>query len=132
MPELPTELADALPQSSIDAFAKVYPERPADSSELLAGLIRSHLEVVDQAALGEAVDTHLARVLADRLLKLLESWELLSEDERAAAHATVTYYVLSDDADGDLKSPTGFEDDAHVANACFTFLGRPDLFIEMD
>lgn len=132
MADVPAELAESLPEGTANAFARVYPDHPAPSPELLLGLIKSHLEVVDQAASGQCVDAHLARVIADRLLKLLESWELFEEPERAAAHAAVTYFVISDDAASDLDSSTGFEDDAQVANACFAHLGRADLLIDLD
>ncbi len=132
MAEVPSELVDSLPEGTADAFEQVFPDQPAASPELLVGLIRSHLEVVGHASTGEYVDTHLARVIADRLLKLLEAWDLFEETERAAAHAAVTYFVINEDAASDLNSPTGFDDDAQVANACFSFLGRADLLIDLE
>ena len=131
MADIPEEMIEALPEGSLEAFDKLYPERPANA-EFLGGLIRRHLEAVDGAAGKAYVDAHLARVIADRLLKLMESWDVFSESEQAVVHATVHYFVLNEDAAGDLSSATGFEDDAQVANACASFLGRPDLLIDLD
>ena len=132
MADIAPEFLKLLPDRTSEAFERVVPDNAASSSELLIGLIRSHLSVVAEAASGELVDTHLARVIADRLLKMLESWDQYSDAYRQLAHATVTYFVMNDDADCDLSSPTGFDDDAQIANALFTYLGRVDLLIDLD
>jgi len=132
MADIAPEFLKLLPERTAEAFERVVPDHASPSPELLIGLIRSHLDVVAEAETGEFVDTHLARVIADRLFKMLESWEQFSDAYRQLAHATVTYFVMNDDADCDLSSPTGFDDDAEIANALFTYLGRVDLLIDLD
>lgn len=131
MPEIPHELIAALPAGAGRTFSELFPEDPG-SPELLAGLIRRHLEVVDDASSrGAAVNVDLAHRLADGLLQLVDAWESLAGEARAAVHAAAHYFVLTRDGASDFDSPTGFEDDARVANACFQYIGRPDLQVEI-
>lgn len=126
----PDDLLDELPPAARETFARVYPETaPASAGPLLASVQR-HLEEARRAArANEFVDTSLADAIADRLRQVLAGWDTLTAPQRAAVSATVSYFALSDDAEDDLDSVLGFEDDAHVFNACARFLGRPDLQI---
>lgn len=42
----------------------------------------------------------------------------------------IGYFLELDDAEPDLKTPDGFEDDRQVANIVFEAIGRPELVVE--
>jgi len=76
---------------------------------------------------GDDVDPTLATALADAALRLLGSLgEQSPESTRRAVQAAVRYFVIEDDADGDLDSILGLDDDAEVMNAVLRQLGHAD------
>jgi uncharacterized membrane protein YkvA (DUF1232 family) len=79
------------------------------------------------------VDFALAEELAKRSVKLLErSAPDPSEANRQLIQAAVRYFVENDDAEDDLNSVVGFNDDAQVMNAVATYLGYPDLLVHLE
>ena len=69
-------------------------------------------------------DPQLARSLADAALKLLGTLnEDTPEPTRRLVQAAVRYFVIEDDADSDLGSILGLDDDAEVLNAVLRHLG---------
>src|SRR5689334_13527183 len=112
------KLIDALPPAARRAFAAVYPSEPA-TQETLSNRIRDYTaEIGDAARRNEFVDVTLSSAIVERLVRLLSEWDALAASERAIVHAAVEYYLLRDDAEDDLDSVLGFEDDARVLNAC--------------
>ena len=58
-------------------------------------------------------------------MKLLSSVKDDTPDaERLAIQAAVRYFVLEDDAESDLNSVIGLDDDAEVVNAVLRHLGH--------
>jgi hypothetical protein len=132
MPTVPPHLLDALPASARAAFERVYPDVPGSQEELRAR-IEAHVALADQATRTDAfVDQHLAHVIADRLGTVLGAWPTLSVGARRVLHAAIAYFALREDAEDDMSSVLGFEDDAQVTNACLRALKRPDLEIDME
>lgn len=129
---IPTSLLDALPASARAAFEAAYPDVP-DTAAVLGARIDAHLASVDRAlANNEFVDRHLAEVIAHRLRTVLDAWDALDADDRRILHTAIAYYALRDDAEDDMTSVLGFEDDARVVNVCLRALGRSDLEIDLD
>jgi hypothetical protein len=75
-------------------------------------------------------DPQLARGLADASLKLLGTLnEDTPEPTRRLVQAAVRYFVIEDDADSDLDSILGLDDDAEVLNAVLRRLGYQDWIV---
>ena len=78
------------------------------------------------------VDPALARGLAEASLRLLGT---LSDDTpettRHLIQAAVRYFVIEDDADSDLDSILGLDDDAEVVNAVLRHLGRESWLVQV-
>jgi hypothetical protein len=77
-------------------------------------------------------DPQLARSLADASLKLLGTLnEDTPEPTRRLVQAAVRYFVIEDDADSDLDSILGLDDDAEVVNAVLRHLGYQDWIVNI-
>lgn len=72
------------------------------------------------------LDIETARDVADRCTRLLQSTDDSAEPERwKLVQAAALYFVLEDDAHGDIRSPSGFDDDRAVVEAVEVLLGPP-------
>ncbi len=77
------------------------------------------------------VDPALAQALCDASIRLLGSLNDNSPESTVRLiQAAVQYFVLEDDADGDLDSILGLDDDAQVMNAVIDKLGLSDWRVE--
>lgn len=78
------------------------------------------------------VDPALARGLAEASLRMLGT---LSDDTpestRRLVQAAVRYFVIEDDADSDLDSILGLDDDAEVINAVLRHLGHDKWLVQI-
>ncbi|MEZ5342091.1 MAG: hypothetical protein R2706_11775 [Acidimicrobiales bacterium] len=101
------------------------------SAELveLAGVVELHLNQVRELAV-EATDLEAAERIADALFTLLSAPTGYAPDERALLRGAVEYFLLAEDASGDIVSPVGFDDDRAVVNTVLIELERPDLLLE--
>jgi hypothetical protein len=80
----------------------------------------------------DEVDPALAQALCGASNKLLGSLnERSPESTRRLVQGAVRYFVLEDDADSDLDSILGLDDDALVMNAVMNKLGHPDWCVEL-
>jgi uncharacterized membrane protein YkvA (DUF1232 family) len=106
-------------------------DAPSASERELASSIDVYLEVVRQRAQRqEFVDLALATRIA-RSAKLMIG--ALSPDTpadvRGLVQAAIRYFVLEEDAEADISSPIGFDDDRDVFNAVARFMSRDDLCV---
>jgi hypothetical protein len=73
----------------------------------------------------DEVDAVLARELVSACTKLLGTAnDSMPEHHRRAIQAAVRYFVIEEDADSDLASVLGLDDDAEVVNAVLQYLGH--------
>lgn len=98
----------------------------------VAGLrseISDYVADLTRAALAtEFIDLDTARLVATLCGRLLDRLAPDSPDEhRRAVQAAVRYFVLPDDAESDIESPIGFDDDLAVVEAVAQHVGADDL-----
>jgi hypothetical protein len=99
------------------------------SLHTLTDEIREYLVELDES-LGshEFLDLETAKTVAkvcERLLAALP--ENASNGERQLVQIAVRYFIEDEDAEGDLSSPIGFDDDAEVVAAIARELGLEDV-----
>lgn len=128
MGSLQTLLA-GLPRAASSHFERLLDETPRTFAELRAELDDHVVQIQSASGANEFLDAALALAIASSCRALLEHTETGSGHERALAQAAVRYFVLDDDADHDLESVCGLDDDAMVCNAVARELGREDLVI---
>jgi hypothetical protein len=108
--------------------------KPASVDDLhrQRGRLQTHLDVMEERSFEfEHVALELAHTIAAHLSTMVDESGSLSAEQRATLRAAIEYFVISADAEHDLASPIGLEDDAIVANAAFEMLGRPDLVVQI-
>ncbi|SDE49842.1 hypothetical protein SAMN04488504_107299 [Myxococcus virescens] len=89
----------------------------------LASAIAAHLEAVDEAQRSnEFIDLEKARSLAQLARQLTERLETLPPQRRIIAAAAILYFVTPDDAEDDLASSVGFDDDTEVLQSALRYL----------
>lgn len=98
---------------------------------LLRMQVQDYRQVVHQAAREkEFVDVDLADHIADACLELLDGvTKGAPQVERRLVQVAIRYFVEEEDADDDMASIFGFDDDAAVLNAVLNYLGREDLSV---
>ncbi len=124
MPDLPVNL----PEGTQEVFAKYLSASPAPR-EMLSNQIAAYLESVSHASgENEFLDLATARKLGRGLNHLLRD---CSDVQLPYVQAATSYFINSDDANPDLESMLGFDDDAEVFNAVCHHLGRADLEVDI-
>lgn len=124
-----------LRQVPVDAqatFRRLLSSTLQGGAELSANVHRYRTTITKAATRNEFIDITLAYAIADRLTLLLDRYEDLPPDHQSVVSAAVAYFVLPQDAEDDLDSVLGFEDDAMVLNACLDYIGAPDLKIPIE
>lgn len=105
-------------------------KRPVSPPHILGQAITEHLAEIEGSP-GDLVDRPLAREIAATLQRVIaELWTSLDAPQQRLVQLAADYFVSDDDAEADLESPLGLEDDALVLNLVLAALGRPDLVIE--
>lgn len=113
-----------LPPALQDVYRRFLPERPL-TRELLIARVRSYLDTLCRADnRQDNLDVATSSDLGRGLLRLLRE---CPEEGLPHAQAAVSYFVKSDDADPDLGSLHGFDDDAVVFNCVCRHLQLPQL-----
>ncbi len=119
------DLPSGLPSETRDVYRE-YLERPVLTRELLIAKVRRYIQTISDAARQNRLDIGTAGELGAGLLRLLRDCE---DSQLGHAQAAVLYFMESDDAEPDLDSPSGFDDDAQVYNAVCQHLGMPDYSV---
>jgi hypothetical protein len=79
-----------------------------------------------------AFDLPLATAIADALIAALDRIDSFTPRELNLLSGAISYFLVIDDEDHDLKSPNGFEDDRAVANIVLEAIGVPELRVVGD
>lgn len=118
---LPTDL----PPETREVYT-AYLTRPVLTRELLIAKVRGYIQTISDVARERKLDIGTAGELGAGLLRLLRDCE---DAQLRHAQAAVLYFMESDDAEPDLTSASGFDDDAEVFNAVCRHLGFPDYSV---
>ena len=113
-------------------FASMCEALPADETAQLAGEVAQHLaEIRNALRMNEFLDIALAEQIAGALTALLAGYEMLPEEHKALVVGATRYFVATQDAESDLTSVLGCDDDAEVLNYVLDFMGREDMKVEL-
>ncbi len=105
---------------------------PTSIEELtqLPDVVELHLDHIRTS--GEAnTDVEMAEAIGTSLTAVLAEADAFGDHERALVRGAVEYFLLAEDASGDLNDVLGFDDDARVLNAVLSRLDRPQYRIEL-
>ncbi len=112
-------------------FRSLCLETSAEDLQGLTEVVQLHMaQITDQDS--PTADMEMAERIAGSLLSLLASKTDFQANERALIRGAVEYFLLADDASGDLDDPLGFDDDARVLNSVLGRIDRSDLAIDLD
>ena len=117
----------------MDAQAELDKRKVPTSVDDLDGLrprLAEHLAQVQNVDY-EFAQVELAERIVANLNTAIDGAEDLNEEALDTLGAAVAYFVSSKDAESDLRSPIGLEDDAFVVNEAFLLIGRDDLAIDV-
>lgn len=124
---------DGIPAASMELWTKLLDEDLKPVHELVKEVKTYQHAIAQRSTVRNAdVDPTLANALADASMKLLTTIKDDStEERRRAIQAAVRYFVIEDDADSDLDSILGLDDDAEVLNAVLKHLGHDAWLVEV-
>ena len=122
---------DDVPEGAREVVEALLLEPTVPEAALLVEL-SAHLETIHAAAgQNEFLDVSLALRLTEVSRALIGESRRRDDGARRLVQAAVRYFIIDDDADPDLESVCGLDDDAEVCNAVARALGRNDLIIEI-
>jgi hypothetical protein len=124
------DLEDLLNPDEQARFRRLCLDTAADELAQLAGVVELHLEHIRNHD-NPSTDVETAERIAASLMALLSSDGAFDAGDRALIRGAVEYYLLADDASGDLDDNLGFDDDARVLNSVLRRINRPDLVVKL-
>lgn len=117
---------DSLPLETKEIYQR-FLRRPLATRGMLTRMTMEYLQVVGRVLTehdSQALKT--AQGVGDGLICLLRD---CSEDDLPYVQAATLYFASSEDAQPDVESDDGFDDDAEVFNAVCRMLERSDLIV---
>ncbi|MGB5759621.1 MAG: hypothetical protein WBM50_22090 [Acidimicrobiales bacterium] len=96
----------------------------------LTTVIDMHLDHIRRDA-GPTTDVETAEMIGDALGRLLRSEIDFDAEARAQIRGAVEYFLLTDDAAGDLEDVLGFDDDARVVNTVLNRIGHSEFAVDL-
>ena len=113
-----------------DRFRRLCLPTTAEDLAALPEVVELHLTQIEAEA-GPNADLETAQAIGRSLIALLGAGLTFDDDQRALVRGAVEYFLLVDDASGDLNDVLGFDDDARVLNSVLDRIGQPQLKIEL-
>lgn len=124
------DLHDLLRPDEQRRFRRLCLDTSQDELEQLIDVVDLHLEHIRRDA-GPATDVETAELIGDSLTKLLRSELEFDDSARSQIRGSVEYFLLTDDASGDMEDALGFDDDARVLNAVLDRIGHPEFAVDL-
>lgn len=124
---------DGIPDDSKELWTRLIGEDIRPVHELVKEVKTYQQAIAQRSTVRNAdIDPALANALVDASMKLLTTIkDSMPRERRLAIQAAVRYFVIEDDAEGDLDSILGLDDDAEVLNAVLKHLGHDDWLVEV-
>jgi hypothetical protein len=107
---------------------EVSPNQIIDLQKQIAVHIGNIKDALQQ---NEFIDLDLAEHIASILVQILKELASYPENKRRLIIGASRYFIQSHDAQADLASVLGFDDDATVLNYVLMEIGRSDLKVEL-
>lgn len=123
-------LDDLLHPDEQRQFRRLCIATSAEELTQLTEVVAMHLDHIKTNA-GSATDVETAETIAASLLALINSEADFDEQARAQIRGAVEYFLLTDDAAGDMDDALGFDDDARVVNAMLRRIDQQDFLVEL-
>ncbi|MEL7155518.1 MAG: hypothetical protein AAFN30_02850 [Actinomycetota bacterium] len=124
------DLEDLLNPDEQHRFRKLCLPTSVEELAQLPAVVELHLDQVRQVRMANT-DVETADAIGAALLALLREQNGFDDEQRALIRGAVEYFLLADDAAGDLDDVLGFDDDARVVNSMLTRIGLPQYRIEL-
>lgn len=132
MSETSTEI-DGIPDAAQPLWTRLMDESLLPVHELFRQVHEYRQAIAQRSQWNDAdVDQKLANALVEVSLRLLGTLgDDGPEERRRWVQAAIRYFVIEEDADGDLDSILGLDDDAEVINAVLRHLGHEGWTVEV-
>jgi hypothetical protein len=115
-------------EADVAEILRSHLRAPLAAPEILAEQTRLYLKGLENLVNGgEVIDLELATDLAVRCERLLDMDDGVCEPHRRLAQAAVRYFIDEQDADSDVESLIGLDDDSSVIEAVALAIGRADV-----
>ena len=115
-----------------DRFRRLCLPTSAEELTALTEVVELHLEHISNEGADNAnADLETAEKISRSLLGLLTAGIAFDEEHRALIRGAVEYFLMVDDASGDLDDVLGFDDDARVVNSMLARIGQPGFRVEL-
>jgi uncharacterized membrane protein YkvA (DUF1232 family) len=123
---------EGIPAASRALWTKLATEPLIPVHQLFAEVRSYQQSIATRVRDNDDVDPKLVKALVDASMRLLGTLkETTPESTRRMVQAAVRYFLIEDDADGDLDSILGLDDDAEVINAVLAKLGHTDWLVQV-
>ena len=124
------DLEDLLNPDEQQRFRRLCLQTSAEELVQLTAVVELHLTQIEEVESATA-DKETAQKIGTSLTNLVTSGDDFNAEERSMIRGAVEYFLLADDASGDLDDPLGFDDDARVLNSVLDRIGRPQYRVEL-
>lgn len=117
----------ALSEPTRSCLTDLIGEPPLDAGTLARRVRAYSTELAKHNGHIEIVDHWTGNEVAWKCLALLEKLDDADPEGRALIQAAVLYFIKQDDAEHDIESPVGFDDDLEVVDAVARELGFVEI-----
>ncbi|MEM7271885.1 MAG: hypothetical protein AAF547_02290 [Actinomycetota bacterium] len=124
------DLHDLLHPDEQRRFRRLCLETSEEELAQLGDVVGMHLDHIRTVA-GPSTDVETAELIATSLTGLIGSGHAFDDGDRAQIRGAVEYFLLTEDASGDIEDALGFDDDARVVNVVLDRIGRPEFTIDL-
>ena len=125
--DLSVRIIESLPEPTRTTFRKLL-EEPLLEVDALTKRVKTYAASVgSHVGRVEVVDLWTAGLVERKCLALIAKIDGSASAERPFIQAAVLYFISEEDAEDDIDSPFGFEDDLAVADTVARELGFDDI-----
>ena len=112
-------------------FRRLCLETSPDELVQLSSVVKLHLDQIRHQH-GPNTDIETAEAISSSLIALLSSDSTFDAGQRALIRGAVEYFLLADDASGDLDDVLGFDDDARVLNSVLEQINKTQFRVALN